>query len=158
MENNKDQQLIKITGDLCLYFLTNSLRDSFLSQSALLNHYYTHVLIVVYFDGCNATKKRSICSKVKILMCLKCLAYGFSHSAFQENFQMDESTGLLFLKTFCCIVCHNCKFCDVLKYRWIDQMHWIVEFHRDQNGINGMIVHLDCMHLYLKNCPIAWQG
>jgi hypothetical protein len=114
---------------------------------------------VLFVDGYDATKRKSICPKVKILMCLKCLAYGVSPSAFQDYFQMGESTGLLYLKTFCCIVCHDCTFRDVF-FRQMNRSDAlrITELHRYQHGINGMIGSLDCMHVAWKNCPMAWQG
>jgi hypothetical protein len=58
-----------------------------------------------FWDGYNATKRQAICPKVKLLMALKCLAFGVSPVAFIDYFQMGESTGVLCLKSFFHLLC-----------------------------------------------------
>jgi flagellar biosynthesis protein FliQ len=51
-------------------------------------------------DTVDASKRRSICIKLKLLMSLKCLAFGVSPSCFQDYFQMGELSVFFVSKTF----------------------------------------------------------
>ena len=105
------------------------------------------------------TKKDGICPKVKILMALKLLAYGCSPSAFQDYFQMGESTANKCLKYFTDIISSDYS----INNNYLRQMNRedakrTSQLHEEIHGLPGMIGSLDCMHVYWRSCPTAWQG
>jgi hypothetical protein len=86
----------------------------------------------------------SIDPAVKILFCLKIMAYGFSPSAFQDYFQMGLTTA-----RECCI-----KFTDLMSISNNTLSSKLHLLHLEKHGIQGMVGSLDCMHVAWKNCPI----
>jgi hypothetical protein len=108
---------------------------------------------------CRVTGKRTICPDVKILIALKTIAYGTTPHAFLDYFQMGETTARQCVIRFANAVSN----CEELKQRFFRPMTRndaknVCKLHKDQHGIDGMIGSLDCMHVYWKNCPVAWQG
>jgi hypothetical protein len=99
-------------------------------------------------DSYDATKRRSICVKVKLMMGLKCLAFGVSPTCFQDYFQMGETTGILCVKNLCSVLCHA----GDIRQNYLRAMNRadakrVVELHNIQHGVNGLIGSLDCMHI-----------
>lgn len=107
----------------------------------------------------DALGKPSISPIVKLLFAMKTLAYGVSPSAFQDYFQMGESTGRKCLKQFCACICAD----DEIQSIFLRRMNRgdakrVSDLHLEKHGIAGMIGSLDCSHVGWKNCPVAWQG
>ena len=107
----------------------------------------------------DACRTSGIDPKVKVLIALKCLAYGVSSSAFQDYFQMSESTGQKCIKRFTMAIAQD----QDLKAHYLRPLNRVdarrvVQHHLDQHGVAGMIGSLDCMHLVWRTCPMAWHG
>jgi hypothetical protein len=96
---------------------------------------------------------------VKVLMAFKLVAYGCSPSAFQDNFQMSETTARSCLLKFCRIVSQDESLQSVFARKMTRaDARRISAMHEAQHGMAGMLGSLDCTHVCWKNCPVAWQG
>ena len=97
--------------------------------------------------------------EAKILMALKVLAYGVSPSAFMDYFQMSDQTGRKCLKLFCQIVANNPQLRqNYLRLMTKSDAMRVSHMHFVEFGVRGCIGAIDCMHIFWKNCPVAWQG
>jgi Plant transposon protein len=72
-------------------------------------------------------------------------------------FQMGEATATKTVKKFC----HLVRTSDKLRSRFLQGMtradaHRVSNLHYDCYRVEGMMGSLDCMHAYLKNCPMAY--
>jgi Plant transposon protein len=107
----------------------------------------------------DALQRQSICPNVKLLMALKCLAFGVSPSAFQDYFQMGYTTGRQCIIRFCQIISQSEEIKSIY-YRMMNRFDAmrVSKLHEKIHGVAGMIGCLDCMHVGWRNCPIAWQG
>jgi hypothetical protein len=95
----------------------------------------------------------------KVLVALKQIAYGCSPSAFLDYFQMGEGTARQSLLSLCRIVSEDNELASVfLRSMTRADARRISSMHELLHGVPGMLGSLDCMHIYWKNCPVAWQG
>jgi hypothetical protein len=95
--------------------------------------------------------------EAKLLLPLKCLAYGVPPHAFIDYFQMSRPYARV-----CCI-----EFDKAIKLIYMKEwlrlptatdLKSILLLHKTVHGVEGMMGSLDCSHTYWKNCPKAWQG
>ena len=97
--------------------------------------------------------------KAKLLMGLKVLAYGVSPSAFIDYFQMGLTTGNACVKKLVNIISSEPSLRnEFLRKMTRDDAKRISDMHYEKHGVRGMIGSLDCMHVFWRCCPVAWQG
>jgi hypothetical protein len=95
--------------------------------------------------------------EAKLLLPLKCMAYGVPPHCFLDYFEMSKT-----LARECCYhfdrkmkevyIKEYLRCPDAIDLKRINKLHKVV------HGVEGMFGSLDCMHTYWKNCPVAWQG
>jgi hypothetical protein len=125
-----------------VFRITRAYADRILQVAANTDPFFTEVP-----DVCG----KFICPKVKILMALKCLAYGVSPSAFQDYFQMGETTGRECVKRLARVVANDPTFQqDFRRSMNRSDARKLSALHEQKHGFAGMIGSLDCMHTYWR--------
>lgn len=112
-----------------------------------------------FLQRSDATGKPSIPVETKVLMGLKCLAFGVSPASYQDYFQMGESTGRECIKRLTRAIVGAPELCEVyLRQMTRSDALRVSEMHFQQHGVRGLMGALDCWHWIWKNCPVGWQG
>ena len=93
----------------------------------------------------------------KILLPLKCLAFGVPVNAFLDYFQLSPTLAKLCYEIF---VLHipllwSNKYLAAPTKKQVGE---IVALHKAAHGVPGMLGSLDCMHTYWDKCPKAYHG
>lgn len=95
--------------------------------------------------------------EARLLLPLKCLAYGVPPHTFSDYFQMSKQFARSCCKKFDRTM-KNIYKNEYLRTPTAEDLKSIVGLHRSVHGVDGMFGLLDCSHTYWKNCPKAWQG
>ena len=105
----------------------------------------------------NSCGHKTASMEARLLLPLKCLAYGVPPHTFTDYFQMsrtlarkctmmfDDAMSKVYMKEY-------------LRHPTATDLLSIVTLHKHVHGVDGMFVCLDCMHTVWKNCPYAWKG
>jgi Plant transposon protein len=107
----------------------------------------------------SAIGKPAIPIEVKVLGILKCIAFGCSGTAFRDYHQMATNTFTEGLKAFFrALKADKALNGEYMRYPSRRDVKRVTGLHDDVHGVPGMLGSLDCLHVYWKNCPVAWQG
>jgi len=107
----------------------------------------------------NVTGKDGIRPEAKILIALKQLAFGTSAIAFTDYFQMSDTTARHSMKELCNIISSSPELRGkYLRTPTKTDAKRLSRMHEVEFGVPGCIGCLDCMHVYWRTCPKAWQG
>lgn len=106
----------------------------------------------------NPISKKGIYPECKVMIALKQLAYGCAPTAFLDYFQMGETTARDSLKRFCKAVASSDLRDQYLRKMTPQDALRVSKLHEDMFGVPGIMGCLDCMHVYWRTCPLAWQG
>ena len=131
--------------------LTPSLAEYILRRLANNNVFWT-----LRYD---CTKRMSVAPEVKLLAALKMVCYGESFSAWQDYFQMGESTARLCLMNLMRGLLND----DEITATFLRQMttadaRRVEEMHFQRSGLHGMLGFLDVMLVPWGRCPSAEHG
>jgi hypothetical protein len=95
--------------------------------------------------------------EAKLLLPLKCLAYGVPAHDFRDYFQMSQT-----LARECCFqfdkTIHKIYQHEYLRLPTPADIKAITKLHKYKHEVDGMFGSLDCCHAFWKNCPMGWQG
>jgi hypothetical protein len=102
-------------------------------------------------------KGSGACPEARMLLPLKCLAFGLPPHAIAYDFGLSDE-----LARECCVQFDNAM-CQLYVNTYMrqpsaDDLRNITELHNEIHGVRGMYGSLDCMHHVWKNCPTAWKG
>jgi Plant transposon protein len=72
---------------------------------------------------------------------------------------MSDKTGRQCLRIFCKVIANH----PSLRQNYLRGMSksdamQVSNMHYHEFGVRGCIGALDCMHVWWKNCPVAWKG
>lgn len=95
--------------------------------------------------------------EARLMLPLKCLAYGVPPHCFRDYFQMSKTLARTACQKFNRTVTAIYK-AEYLRQPTAADVKAVLELHRKKHNMNGMLGSLDCMHTNWKNCPVAWQG
>ena len=107
----------------------------------------------------DAVGNMSIHPHVKFLTALKLICYGVSFSAFQDYFQMGESTAALCVSHLARGIVECPEIADTfLRTPTKSDARRICKLHKEVHGLDGMLGSLDVTKVVWENCPKALRG
>jgi len=134
-----------------IFRVTRGIFERVWQKVAAADNYFVHTPNPV--DG------KAIYPEAKVLMGLKQLAFGVSPIAFVDYFQMGETSGRSCLKRLAKALAHDKELrAKHLRKPSKADAKAISNLHEELFGYPGNLGCLDCMHVYWRTCPAAWQG
>ena len=113
--------------------------------------------IKFYTDNMDGTGVIGSSFEARLLLPLKCMAYGVPPHTFRDYFQMSET-----LAKTCCYRFYetivDIYLGEYLRMPTAEDLRNVTHLHETVHGVPGMFGSLDCMHTWWKNCPVAWKG
>ena len=96
--------------------------------------------------------------EAKLLLPLKCMAFGVPPHAFMDYFSMSKTQAKDCWNNFhkICIKLHQEEY---LRGPTKSDLKGTLDLHKAKHrGVDGMFGGLDCMHTHWDKCPVGWQG
>jgi hypothetical protein len=112
-----------------------------------------------FYSGNEDATKRAVPSwQARVLLPLKCIAFGAPPHAFIDYFSMSKTQARCCMENFVQTMA-ECFNEEYLRNPTAADVSAILELHRRKHeGIAGMLGSIDCMHVRWKNCPKAYKG
>ena len=101
--------------------------------------------------------KQGIHLLVKLVACLRYLAYGDAYDREDENLRIAQSTLAVIVKQFCQLMIEYFGPQYLNRCPNVEKRRRITE-HMKGHGIPGLFACWDCKHFNWKNCPVRLQG
>ena len=134
-----------------IFRITRSLADFILRRLASADEFWT--------TSSDCIGRMANSPEAKFLISLKMVCYGTSASAFQDYFQMGESTArkCLYKLSRAIVSDPEINSTYLRKMTKADAVR-VEAMHRQQHGVAGMAGSLDVTHIPWKNCPMELKG
>ena len=113
--------------------------------------------IPYYHEDLIVRGKAVCCLQAKLLLPLKCIAYGNAPHVFSDYFQMSRTMASNACSEFDKIM-HRLYSDEYVRVPTSTDLKNVAKVHEETHGVKGMFGNLDCCHMWWKNCPKAWQG
>jgi hypothetical protein len=105
------------------------------------------------------TKKEQVDPIVRVLNVLQILRFGTSKIAFENCYQMGETTVQMTFAAFVRVIATDPNIGQQFFRRMTRaDARRVSDMHKRKHGIPLMVMMIDCMHVRWKNCPKAWAG
>lgn len=95
--------------------------------------------------------------EAKLLLPIKCLAYGVPPHTFMDYFQMSPEYARECCKQFDRAI-KRIYAKKYLRLPTVDDLKSIVRLHKHVHKVDGLVGSLDCSHTLWKGCPKAWAA
>eukprot|EP00918_Siedleckia_nematoides_P054699 GHVU01119511.1.p1 GENE.GHVU01119511.1~~GHVU01119511.1.p1 ORF type:complete len:246 (-),score=16.74 GHVU01119511.1:730-1467(-) len=107
-------------------------------------------------QGWDATGKPGASTRLKLTVAFRYLAYGIAYDAWDEAWDVAESTVAAYVKDFCRHMVHafGPEYLRTPTHAEVSSML----ARNEQRGFPGMAMSIDCMHVRWVNCPYAYKG
>ena len=111
-----------------------------------------------YQQTTDCFNRESASIEAKLLLPLKCLAYGVPPHCFMDYFSMSKTLARECFTNFNAMAVELCLQ-ECLRAPSSKDLESILKLHKKKHrNIDGIIGSLDCMHTHWDKCPVAWQG
>jgi Plant transposon protein len=144
-------------GDNSVYD-ENDFRRRFRMDSIVFEKIYNAIAGEgIFAQRYDCTNKAGIHPLVRITACLRVLSYGNCVDAYDESFQIAESTLIDSVKTFALTIIEKFGAAYLNRPPTEEELERILVINNNR-GFPGLVASWDCKHFVWKNCPVYLAG